>query len=67
MLAPNPSQHLESQPVSQRNPSRFHQSVKRSSPDGGVVCVGPGQVSGAGIATLQSLPAVPVGDATLIA
>jgi hypothetical protein len=31
MLAPNPSQHLESQSVSQRNPSRFHQSVKRSS------------------------------------
>jgi hypothetical protein len=30
MLAPNPSQHLESQSVSQRNPSRFHQSVKRS-------------------------------------
>ena len=30
MLASNPSQHLESQPVSQRNPSRFHQSVKRS-------------------------------------
>jgi hypothetical protein len=31
MLAPNPSQHLESQSVSQRNPSRFHQFVKRSS------------------------------------
>ena len=30
MLAPNPSQHLESQSTSQRNPSRFHQSVKRS-------------------------------------
>ena len=30
MLAPNPSQHLELQSASQRNPSRFHQSVKRS-------------------------------------
>ena len=29
MLAPNSSQHLESQSASQRNPSRFHQSVKR--------------------------------------
>ena len=33
MLAPNPSQHLKSQPVSQRNPSQFHQSVKRSKTD----------------------------------
>ena len=31
MLASNPSQHLELQPVSRRNPLRFNQSVKRSS------------------------------------